>query len=155
LPPGALVAYENAVDERLRGRNGLNLTATAASLRCRTPSFKPTYLRGLPEPLVEYIRELQPFSEGRWLAVLRELSNRDKHRHLTFLASRGEAWADDLTERQLPDGVIEVAFGIRVGVEVMLPDGMGHAVEALDALEGQVAAKPTAVGRPLTGRARP
>jgi hypothetical protein len=46
------------------------------------------FLKGVPPDCVKAIRALQPFSGCTWTKDLRELSNPDKHRHLSPLRGR-------------------------------------------------------------------
>ena len=47
-------------------------------------------LRGIAPWRREIVRALQPFNGEAWAAVLRDLSNPDKHRHLTVVAAEAE-----------------------------------------------------------------
>ena len=47
-------------------------------------------LRGMAPWRREIVRTLQPFNGEAWAALLRDLSNTDKHRHLTVVAAEAE-----------------------------------------------------------------
>jgi hypothetical protein len=46
------------------------------------------YLRGVSDSHVTAIKQLQPFSGCQWTKTLRDISNPDKHRHLTIVNQR-------------------------------------------------------------------
>lgn len=48
------------------------------------------FLRGVHADHVDVIRHLQPFAGCQWTALLRDLSNPDKHRRLTVLVTESE-----------------------------------------------------------------
>jgi hypothetical protein len=49
---------------------------------------KNDYLRGISDKHVAMIKQLQPFCECTWTKTLRDISNPDKHRHLTIITPR-------------------------------------------------------------------
>jgi len=55
-------------------------------------SHRHSYLKGINDAHVERIRNLQPFSGCDWTRRLRDLSNPDKHRHLTRLHEAGTVY---------------------------------------------------------------
>jgi len=80
------------------------------------------YLRGVPPVVVERIRQLQPCSGCLWTATLRDLSNPDKHRHLSAL--RSQSWFKG-TQQRVGDTLnieghveVEVSFGSTGGETV-------------------------------------
>lgn len=104
---------------------------------------KPTghFLKGVPASAVSLIRELQPFEGCTWTRELRELSNPDKHRHLSSI--RGNV-AATIKEAELVDvdsetGKGSVRFRYDAEVELLLADGR-PIQETLQALCSEVAA---------------
>jgi len=63
-------------------------------------------LRGIAPWRREIVRTLQPFNGEAWAAMLRDLSNPDKHRHLTVVAAEAE---HKLTVKRTVEG-FESAF---------------------------------------------
>jgi len=47
-----------------------------------------TYLRGVSDAHIEQIKLLQPFNGCNWTGTLRDVSNPDKHQHLTYATAK-------------------------------------------------------------------
>lgn len=70
------------------------------------------YLDWVPKGAVDAIRALQPFAGCEWTAILREISNQDKHRFLSELRIKleGEIPVPEIGEEQV--GVDGLALGL-------------------------------------------
>jgi hypothetical protein len=66
------------------------------------------YLRKVPAPIVEKVREYQPFAGCWWTGPLRDLSNPDKHRSPIGLAVTGAPEIRDVE----PSGYIDPETGV-------------------------------------------
>jgi hypothetical protein len=94
------------------------------------------YLRHVPKPAVMRIMQLQPCWNPpcEWTRKLRDLSNPDKHRHLTALGSRA------LPELRGPPRLEGDTLGVdmRFIVEVFFADTGEDVVDTLEVLHGEV-----------------
>lgn len=78
----------------------------------------PQHLKGVPPGAIRLIAQLQPFAGCRWTRELRDLSNPDKHRHLSSLRSN---LAGKINEAEMVDFDPETLRGslrIRFDAEV-------------------------------------
>lgn len=89
-------------------------------------------LRGLTLWRRDIVRELQPFNGEAWATLLRDLSNPDKHRHLTVVAVEAE---HKLTVKRTAEG-FESTFEPAV---VLTLEGGGELVATLSDLLTNVA----------------
>ena len=108
---------------------------------------KGVYLRGVSDTHVALISALQPCYGCHWTLVLRELSNPDKHRHLTivnspfFIASS----PTDQTEAIIPSQPMQMNY--KVTRQIAFDDGtfvietleqlQSHVSETIDALDSE------------------
>jgi hypothetical protein len=112
---------------------------------------KARWLGGVSEGHITAIERAQPYMGGKWLRILRELSNADKHRHVALIGptSLGDV---DVREDQganpaFPD-LFPVSWSVIVELhmalyeEVMEEPGViesrRHLIETLDVLESSV-----------------
>lgn len=101
------------------------------------------FLKGVHADHVEMLRVLQPYKDCQWTRVLRDISNPDKHRHLTILLTESEL--DPYFKLVAPHPtedypvVGQIVIGANVGVKIMFEDSEGHDVlSALGTLQGAV-----------------
>lgn len=109
----------------------------------KTPDGKKVaqFLRKVPRGVAEDLAHYQPFSGCKWAELLRDLSNPDKHRHLTTLNTRATFKPDTLglgivdpnTKQQ------SIHFKGRIEVSVFLPTGE-DVVDALHLVQGEARA---------------
>lgn len=93
-------------------------------------------LRGIAHCRREVVRSLQPFAGHAWPAVLRDLSNPDKHRHLTVVAAEAE---HKLTVKRTAEGFETVfepnaVLTLDDGLELLgtLADLLGNVEKAIE-----------------------
>jgi hypothetical protein len=121
-----------------------------------------TILEGVSDPHVAMLRDYQPCEGCTWTDLLADLSNKDKHRHLTVLQATfdpetGIAAFDLHPDPQasaevhavLPMG--EVRVDIRATFDVVFPDG-SLISETLQELESEVESRLLRFGREFTLR---
>jgi hypothetical protein len=100
---------------------------TARITGAHPKSGKPQrqYLKGVPSVAVHRIRQLQPCWNPpcEWTRTLRELSNPDKHQHLSSLTSRA-TWIK--TGERLEGTTMHVRGHIEVEVRFLSPDAEAH-----------------------------
>jgi len=97
------------------------------------------YLRGVNPAHRHAIEGLQPYNGGDWLALLRDLSNPDKHDALLTIANQARAWGDGLT-MPAPGGEGFVAHFDLYLVPYISIQGGKPVVEALSEIEANVRA---------------
>lgn len=99
----------------------------------------PRRLRGISQDNVRRLEDLQPYRSIEWTRTLRDLSNPDKHRHLTMLTGEGEhvlrvkkheGGYDTEFEPQL-----EVSFGSGHPVLATLHELHSHVLETVASFE--------------------
>jgi hypothetical protein len=108
-------------------------------------------LTGVNPVHVEAIEALQPYAGNRWLKILREISNPDKHRQLTVVAGQGEEianWETDVSGSfdnrpgTIMRGVGAIYtddyFQLDYTVKVEFPDGT-PVIEVLEIVKSTVA----------------
>lgn len=95
-----------------------------------------SFLKGVSDEHVAAIKHLQPFEGCQWTRVLRELSNSDKHRHHTIVASPiMVSPAPGSTEAILAGQDVNVKGD--VAVSILFADGT-PVVETLEQLHSEV-----------------
>ena len=93
---------------------------------------RTTYLNGLTDSQVAAIEKLQPYKGCRWMKTLRDISNPDKHRHLTAVDGGYKQTIviqnsfvfpppNIGTEAQAPNP--ERIFDLKRAIDVTFPDG--------------------------------
>jgi hypothetical protein len=103
------------------------------------PKKVNAYLRTIPAHVIERLRSFQPFAGCKWTRLLRELSNPDKHRHLTELASTTEPVIRERTVVATEDEGETTVFEYAASVEVLFVSGE-PVVETLEMLHREVTA---------------
>lgn len=100
-------------------------------------SRRNNFLEGVSDEHVAAIKRLQPCDGCQWTRVLRELSNSDKHRHHTVVASPvSVSPAPGSTEAILAGQTVDVKGD--VSVRIVFRDGT-PVVETLEQLQSEVA----------------
>lgn len=98
---------------------------------------RPNYLNGVSQAHIAAIKWLQPYKGCNWTARLRDISNPDKHSHLTILASPIRlSPAPGSTQRIIAGEAVDVESD--VSVLVAFSDGT-PVVETLEQLLASVA----------------
>lgn len=99
------------------------------------------YLKGVPKPAIARIATLQPYAGCKWTRDLRELSNPDKHRHLSPLRSdfnlKTKGFEVIATDPESGKQTIRVQYDAEV--EVFFADGR-PVLETLQAIHREVVA---------------
>jgi hypothetical protein len=87
---------------KLTGLNSQSKTASTnigrwTGTNAKTKRNVAKYLDKVPKDVAEDLAHYQPFSNCGWSEILRDISNRDKHRHLNTLT---------VTNKLIPEGEI-------------------------------------------------
>ena len=111
----------------------------------------PTRLCGICDSNVGRLEALQPYRSIKWTRTLRDLSNPDKHRHLTMLSREGQ---QVLTVKKHEEGYdtefelpLEVCFENGNPVLATLRDLHGHVLDTVVSFEDVLAKGPGKKGK--------
>lgn len=107
-------------------------------------STKARRLKGLSPAHVAAIEALQPYNGGDWLARLRDLSNTDKHMHLSLVQpdAVGDIDSRDSADKETGSGagftgILYVHVDFDIALYETFPEG-GPVIGTLHVLESQV-----------------
>ena len=113
----------------------------------------PHFLKGVPKTSIPMFAKLQPYAGCTWTRELRELTNPDKHRHLSSLRSnfRGRLKEPPVIVND-PEAGPSISMRMDMEVEVLFPDGRpvqetleelcGRVAETVALFKGGIASKP-------------
>jgi hypothetical protein len=146
-------ALDYLIYELARHDSGAIQRGTQFPIADKRPAFRklaPTYLRGLTPAHINMVEMYQPYKGVNWTKTLRDISNPDKHRHLTLV--RGDR-VHSIAVKEMPDSLegrpgkvfkgvgrdrSDVYVERNLSVYIAFSDGV-PVIETLEIMKSQVA----------------
>jgi hypothetical protein len=99
------------------------------------------YLDKIPKTVADDLAHYQPFANCRWAELLRDISNRDKHRHLSTLTTSTKLVPDEPIRRVIDPVKNAQSFHLKGQIEVgvFLPTGE-DVIDAAHLIQGEARA---------------